>query len=229
MMMLTAAEWQIVALSCQVACWAMLCNLPLAIVLGWLLARYQFSGKFIIEAMIQLPLVLPPVVLGYFLLELFGINGLIGQQLASLGIQLAFAWQGAVLAAAVVALPLMVQPIRLAFSAIARPLEQTAQTLGANRWQVFYSISLPLALPGILMAAILGFSRSLGEFGATITFVGNIPGETQTLPLAIYALMQQPDGDAAARRLVWLAVAISLLAMLLHHGLAARWQRWQQG
>ena len=180
--MLSPEEWSALYLSAKVAVCATLFCLPFAIALAWLLARYEFKGKFIAEALLQMPMVLPPVVLGYLLLILFGTNGWIGQLLNQFGIQLAFNWKGAVLASMIVAFPLMVQPIRLSFQMINRQLEQVAGSLGASPQCVFYSISLPLALPGILIGSILCFSRSLGEFGATITFVGNIPDETRTIP-----------------------------------------------
>ena len=218
------AEWDIVLLSLKVSLVSSLISLPFAIILGWILARYQFRFKYIVEALLQLPLVLPPVVLGYLLLTVFGTQGWIGSRLSDYGIQLAFHWQGAALAAAIVAFPLVVQPIKLAFQLLDQRTEWMAMSLGANRWQVFYSISLPLILPGIMMAIILGFSRSLGEFGATVTFAGNIPHETQTIAVAIYSLLQQPDGEPAAQRLVWFAISLSFASLLIHHAIIQRWQ-----
>ena len=227
--MLSPEEWSALHLSVKVAVCATLFCLPFAIALAWLLARYEFKGKFIAEALLQMPMVLPPVVLGYLLLILFGSNGWIGQLLNQFGIQLVFNWKGAVLASMIVAFPLMVQPIRLSFQMINRQLEQVAGSLGANPQRVFYSISLPLALPGILIGSILCFSRSLGEFGATITFVGNIPDETRTIPIAIYSLIQQPEGEQAAMRLVTLSLVVAFGALVANYWIMQKYQRKLRG
>ncbi|MGA6878368.1 MULTISPECIES: molybdate ABC transporter permease subunit [Acinetobacter] len=216
--MLSPEELSGLYLSAKVASVATLFCLPFAICLGWMLARYEFRSKFLLEAMLQLPMVLPPVVLGYVLLVLFSPQGWIGQVLAHWGIELAFNWKGAVLAAMLVAFPLLVQMLN-------PQLEQVAASLGAAPLKVFFSISLPLVLPGILMGSILGFSRSLGEFGATITFVGNIPDETRTIPIAIYTLIQQPDGEAAAMRLVLLSTGLAFAALLANYFILHRYQR----
>ena len=223
--MLSPEEWSALYLSAKVAVCATLFCLLFAIALAWLLARYEFKGKFIAEALLQMPMVLPPVVLGYLLLILFGANGWIGQLLNQFGIQLAFNWKGAVLASMIVAFPLMVQPIRLSFQMINQQLEQVAGSLGASPQRVFYSISLPLALPGILIGCILCFSRSLGEFGATITFVGNIPDETRTIPIAIYSLIQQPEGEQAAMRLVTLSLVVAFGALVANYWIMQKYQR----
>ena len=223
--MLSPEEWSALYLSAKVAVCTTLFCLPFAIALAWLLARYEFKGKFIAEALLQMPMVLPPVVLGYLLLILFGVNGWIGQLLNQFGIQLVFNWKGAVLASMIVAFPLMVQPIRLSFQMINRQLEQVAGSLGASPQRVFCSISLPLVLPGILIGSILCFSRSLGEFGATITFVGNIPDETRTIPIAIYSLIQQPEGEQAAMRLVTLSLVVAFGALVANYWIMQKYQR----
>ncbi|WP_180178171.1 molybdate ABC transporter permease subunit [Acinetobacter sp. YH01005] len=223
--MLSPEEWSALYLSAKVSICATLFCLPFAIALAWVLARYDFHLKFIVEALLQMPMVLPPVVLGYLLLILFGSNGWIGQMLNAWGIQLAFNWKGAVLASMIVAFPLIVQPIRLSFQMINQQLEQVAGSLGAHPLRVFASISLPLALPGILIGSILGFSRSLGEFGATITFVGNIPEETRTIPIAIYSLIQQPNGEEAAMRLVILSLLAAFGALIANYYILQRYQR----
>lgn len=223
--MLSPEEISALYLSAKVGLFATLVNLPLAIIMGWILARYEFRFKVILESLLQLPMILPPVVLGYFLLILFGNRGVIGQFLSEWGIQFAFNWKGAVIASMVVSFPLMVQPIRLSFQLINRQLEQVAQTLGASPIQAFWSISLPLAIPGILIGSILCFSRSLGEFGATITFVGNIPDETRTVPIAIYSLLQQPDGETMAMRLVMLSVLLAFAALVANHIILQRYQQ----
>jgi molybdate transport system permease protein len=199
--------------------WATIVALPFGVAIAYVLARKSFWGKTILDATVHLPLVLPPVVTGYLLLITFGRKAPLGAFLADhFGIVFAFRWTGAALACGVMGFPLMVRAIRLSIEAIDRRLEQAAATLGANRAGVFFTISLPLALPGIIAGAVLGFARALGEFGATITFVSNIPGETQTISAAIYTLTQVPGGDAAALRLVVLAVIISFAALL-----AAEW------
>lgn len=225
-MTLTPEEWQALALSAKVAAWATVLCLPTGIALAWLLARREFRGKFLLEALVQLPMVLPPVVPGYLLLLLLGTQGPIGAWLErDFGIVLAFTWKGAVLASAVMAFPLMVQPVRIAFRMIDPRYDQAAMTLGARPWAAFLSISLPLALPGIVAGSLLCFSRSLGEFGATMAFVGNIPGETRTLPLAIYSYTHVPGGEAPALRLVYLSIALAVAALLASHVINRRAER----
>ncbi len=215
-MLLTAEELEILRLSLRVAFWSVLISLPLAIAVALLLARSDFPGKSLFDAVVHLPLVLPPVVVGYLLLVTMGRHGPIGALLEQwFGLVLIFKWTGAALAAGIMGFPLMVRAIRLSFESIDLKLEAAARTLGANRTRVFLSITLPLALPGILTGMLLSFARSLGEFGATITFVSNIPGETRTLPLAIYTYTQVPSGDAAALRLSLIAVALSLAALFV--------------
>ncbi len=216
-------ELTAIRLSLRVAFWAMLCSLPVGVAVALLLSRGRFWGKSLLNAIVHLPLVMPPVVTGYLLLLLFGRRGPLGRLLAdSLGIVLAFRWTGAALACAVMGFPLMVRSIRLSIDAVDRRLEDAAGTLGANPFWVFATITLPLILPGILAGMILSFARALGEFGATITFVSNIPGETQTLPTAIYTLIQVPGGDLAAFRLTLVAIAISLAALFASEVLIER-------
>ena len=224
-MELNVEEWNALLLSAKVAGFATLISLPFAILVAWFLARYQFRFKYIVEALLQMPLVLPPVVLGYLLLISFGTQGWIGKFLYQFGIQLAFNWKGAVLASIIVAFPLMVQPIRLSFQMINRELEIVAGSLGASPFKVFLSISLPLSLPGILIGSILCFSRSLGEFGATITFVGNIPDETRTIPIAIYTLIQQPDGEQMAMRLVVLSLILAFSSLIANYWIMQKYQK----
>ncbi|GAA5181665.1 molybdate ABC transporter permease subunit [Acinetobacter kookii] len=223
--MFSPEELSALYLSAKVALWATVICLPFAVALAWTLARHEFRLKFLFEACLQLPMVLPPVVLGYLLLLLFGNKGWIGQYLNALGIELAFNWKGAVLASMIVAFPLMVQPIRLSFQLINRQLEQVAGSLGASPFRVFCSISLPLALPGMLIGSILCFSRSLGEFGATITFVGNIPDETRTIPIAIYSLLQQPNGEEFAMRVVVLSLFLAFSALIANYFILQKYQR----
>ncbi len=218
----TAEELQAVALSLQVAAASVAASLPLAVAVAWLLARRTFPGKMALDAIVHLPLVLPPVVVGYALLVLFGRQGPLGSALASVGIVFAFRWTGAALAAAVMSFPLVVRAIRLSMEAVDPRLEAAGRTLGAGPWRVFFTVTLPLAWPGVATGALLGFARSLGEFGATITFVANIPGETQTLPLAIYSAVQVPGADVEALRLSILSVALSLGALGLSEWLARR-------
>lgn len=221
--MMTAAEWGIVALTLQVGAAAMLAALPLAYVLAWCLARGRFPGKILLDVIVHLPLVLPPVVTGWALLLAFAPDGPGGRLLmAWFGVSLLFRWTGAALASAVMALPLMVRAIRLAIEAVDPQLENAARTLGAGRWRVFATITLPLSLPGLLAALVLGLARSIGEFGATITFVSNVPGETETLPLAIYAALQQPGGDAIVVRLAAISVALAVAALVAVELLARR-------
>jgi molybdate transport system permease protein len=213
--MLSADEWAIVALSVKVGALAVIMVLPLAFALALVLARARFAGLVLIDALVHLPLVLPPVVVGWGLLILFAPDGALGGPLQRWpGVSLLFRWTGAALAAAVMALPLMVRSIRLSLEAIDPRLNAAARTLGAGQFDRFVTITLPLARPGVLAALVLGFARSLGEFGATITFVSNVPGETQTLPLAIYAALQVPGQEAAVWRLALVSVALSLGALV---------------
>jgi molybdate transport system permease protein len=215
----------IVLLSLKVACVSVAVSLPFAIAIAHVLARKTFPGKMLLDALVHLPLVLPPVVIGFLLLMLFGRNGPIGRALESaFGIVFAFQWTGAALASAIMAFPLMVRAIRLSIEAVDPRLERAAETLGAARARVWYTIVLPLALPGIIGGALLGFARSLGEFGATITFVSNIPGVTQTLPLAIYNATQVPGGESDALWLSTIAVALSVAALVAAEWLARRAQ-----
>ena len=218
-----AHEFQIIALSLRVALVSMACSLPLAILVAYALARYDFPGKTLADAVVHLPLVLPPVVVGFALLVLFGRHGPIGSVLDQwFGIVFAFRWTGAALASAIMGFPLMVRAIRLSMAAIDPRLEIAARTLGGSRLWVFASITLPLALPGIITGSLLSFARGLGEFGATITFVSSIPGETETLPLAIYTFTQVPGGDAYALRLSIVAVVLSLVALAASEWLTRR-------
>lgn len=213
---MTREEIGILVLSLKVAAVAMAASLPLAIVVALVLARRDFPGKGIVRGIVQLPLILPPVVTGFGLLILLGRNGVIGAWLYSaLGFSFAFRWTGAALAAGVMGFPLMERAIRLAAETVDQGLEQAAATLGAGRWRIFATVTLPLMLPGIVTGVLLSFGRSLGEFGATITFVSNIPGETRTLPLAIYTLTQVPEGDAPALRLVVISVVLSLATLVV--------------
>lgn len=215
-MMFSAAEWAALALSLKVSLCASLFSLPFAIALAWVLARTHFWGKSIVSALVHLPLVLPPVVTGYGLLLIFGRQGVIGSFLdIHFGLILAFRWTGATLAAAIMGFPLMVRVIQLAIEALDPKLEEAAKTLGAGWGARFVLIVLPLILPGILAGGILGFAKAMGEFGATITFVANIPGQTQTLPSAIYAFLQVPGGEASALRLVTLSVIVALGAVFI--------------
>ncbi|MBC3942050.1 MULTISPECIES: molybdate ABC transporter permease subunit [Sphingomonas] len=221
--MLDAAEWEIVALSLKVGGVAMLVTLPVAFALAWLLARVRFPGKVIVDAAIHLPLVVPPVVTGWLLLLAFGPNGPVGGWLQDwFGITVLFRWTGAAIAAGVMALPLMVRAMRISIEAVDRRLENAARTLGAGPWRVFWTLTLPLSIPGVLAGAVLGFARSIGEFGATITFVSNVPGETQTLPLAIYSALQQPGADALVWRLSCVSVGLSLIALIASELLTRR-------
>jgi molybdate transport system permease protein len=225
--MLTPAELEALRLSLQVALLAVLGSLPLAIGVAWLLARHEFPGKTLLDTVVHLPLVLPPVVIGYFLLVLFGTKGPLGGWLYEVfGLRLIFTRWGAALAAAVMSFPLVVRAIRLALEAVDRRLEQAARTLGASRLDVFFSVTLPLMLPGIVSGCIVAFAAALGDFGATITFVGNVQGETQTLSLAIYSLTQSPDGDAAALRLVVISLVLAVTALFASEWLARRVRRY---
>ena len=216
---LSPAEWIAVELSLRIALVATAWALPFGIAVGWLLARGKFWGKTVLDGLVHLPLVLPPVVTGYLLLMWFGRKGPVGAFLYDhFGVVFAFRWTGAALASGVMGFPLLVRPIRLALEAIDRRLEDAAATLGANPALIFFTVTLPLALPGIVAGLLLCFARALGEFGATITFVSNIPGETQTISAAIYTFLQIPDGDAAAGRLVAVAIVLALAALI-----AAEW------
>ncbi len=215
-------EWQAVALSLKVAFWATVLSLPFGLLAAHALARWSFPGKQLFNGLVHLPLILPPVVTGYLLLLTFGAKGPIGSALHEIGITFAFRWSGAALAAAVMAFPLMVRAIRLSIEAVDPRLEQAAATLGASRAWVFATVTLPMILPGILTGAILAFAKAMGEFGATITFVSNIPGQTQTLPSAIYAFLQVPGGQDSALRLVIVSVIIAMTALLASELLARR-------
>jgi molybdate transport system permease protein len=220
---LSPDEWTAVLLSLRVATVATAFALPFGIAIGWLLARTNFWGKTLLDGLVYLPLVLPPVVTGYLLLISFGRKGPIGAFLdQNFGIVFSFRWTGAALSCGVMGFPLMVRPIRLALEAIDRRIEDAAATLGAGRFLVFLTITLPLALPGVIAGAVMCFARALGEFGATITFVSNIPGETQTISAAIYTLMQIPGGDAAAGRLVLVAIVLALAALIASEWFARR-------
>jgi molybdate transport system permease protein len=220
-MWLNPLEWEAVRLSLWVSGWAIAGSLPLALALAWLLARREFPGKVLLEGLVHLPLVLPPVVIGYLLLVLLGRRGILGAWLLEhLGITLGFSWKGAAVASAVLAFPLMVRAMRQSLEAVDYRLEAAARTLGAGPWWVFLSVTLPLSLPGVLSGVVLAFARGLGEFGATITFVSNIPGQTRTLPLAIYTMVQSPGGEDAALRLCLISVALSLGALLASEILA---------
>ncbi|KGT93793.1 molybdate ABC transporter permease subunit [Enterobacter cancerogenus] len=228
-MILSDPEWQAVFLSLKVSSVAVLFSLPFGIMMAWILARCRFPGKTLLDSVIHLPLVLPPVVVGYLLLIALGRRGFIGEWLYDwFGFTLAFSWQGAVLASAVMAFPLMVRAIRLALEAVDTKLEQAARTLGAGRWRVFFTITLPLTLPGIIVGTVLAFARSLGEFGATITFVSNIPGETRTIPSAMFTLIETPGAEGTAARLCVVAIALALLSLVASE-LLARWGRKRLG
>ncbi|QYX56072.1 molybdate ABC transporter permease subunit [Roseovarius sp. SCSIO 43702] len=221
-MTLRPEEWAALTLSLKVSIWATLVALPLAVGVAWLLARREFPGKAWLSALVHLPLVMPPVVTGYLLLLTFGRQGPIGGFLEQFGLVFAFRWTGAALAAGVMGFPLMVRAIRLAFEAVDPKLEAAAETLGAGRLHVFALVTLPLIAPGILAGVVLGFAKAMGEFGATITFVANIPGETRTLPTAIYTWLQVPGGETAAMRLLILSVIVAVGAVLISEWLARR-------
>ena len=223
MLDLSPDEWTAIQLSLRIAFVATLAALPPGMAIAWLLARKSFWGKALLDGLVHLPLVLPPVVTGYLLLISFGRQGAIGAFLAdTLGIVFSFRWTGAALACGVMGFPLLVRAIRLSIEAVDRRLEDAAATLGADKGWVFLTVTLPLALPGVIAGMVLCFAKALGEFGATITFVSNIPGETQTISAAIYTLTQVPGGDAAALRLVVVAIAISLVALVLSEWFARR-------
>jgi molybdate transport system permease protein len=214
--------WQALALSLKVSLWATLASLPFGLLTAYALARWRFPGRHVLNGLVHLPLILPPVVTGYLLLLAFGPRGPLGSALAEIGIVLAFRWTGAALAAAIMAFPLLVRAIRLSIEAVDVRLEEAAGTLGASRPWVFATVTLPLILPGLLAGAILSFAKAMGEFGATITFVSNIPGQTQTLPTAIYAFLQVPGGEGDAMRLVLVSVAVAMTALVLSELLSHR-------
>ena len=224
--MLSALEIEALSLSLKVALWAVGCSLVPGIAVAWLLARRDFPGKALLDSLVHLPLVLPPVALGYLLLVLFGRNGPGGAWLHDwFGLSLVFSWRGAALAAAVMAFPLLVRAVRLSMEAVDRRLETAAQTLGARPLRVFLTVTLPLTTPGILTGLLLAFVRCLGEFGATITFAANVPGETRTLPLALYTALQSPGGEAGATRLALISVALAILALVASQYLARQVSR----
>jgi len=219
--MLTPGEWEAILLSIKIGISAVALILPPGIAIAWLLARYEFRGKALLDGLVHLPLVLPPVVIGYLLLVALGRQGWLGRWLHELfGITLPFTWQGAAVASGVMAFPLLVRAVRLSFEAIDPKLEAAASTLGASRWRIFVTITLPLSIPGLLTGTLLAFARALSEFGATITFASNIPGETRTLPLALYTLIQSPGREAAAARLCILAIIIAMLSLLISEWLS---------
>ncbi len=215
-------EWAAVRLSLRVAFWAVAASLPLGIFTAYALARWSFPGKQLLNGIVHLPLILPPVVTGYMLLLTFGVKGPVGSVLHQIGITFAFRWEGAALAAGVMAFPLMVRAIRLSIEAVDVKLEQAGATLGASPFWVFLTVTLPMTLPGIVAGAILAFAKAMGEFGATITFVSNIPGQTRTIPSAIYAFLQVPGGEGSAMKLVLVSVAVAMAALLMSEILARR-------
>ncbi len=220
---LTPFEAEAFRLSLRVSVWSVLVSLPVGLLVAWLLARHDFPGKILLNTVVHLPLVLPPVAVGYLLLILLGRNGVLGSWLyEAFGITVAFTWRGAAVAAAVMAFPLMVRALRLSLETVDRRLEAAARTLGAGPFRVFATITVPLIAPGIVTGIILAFARSLGEFGATITFVSNIPGRTQTLPLALYTLTQTPGGETGALRLMLLSIALAMVALVASELIARR-------
>ncbi|WP_373116624.1 molybdate ABC transporter permease subunit [Proteus mirabilis] len=227
--MLSEYEWQAILLSLKVSTIAVIISLPFGILMAWLLVRVRFPGKSLLDSIIHLPLVLPPVVVGYLLLISMGRRGFIGEWLYNwFGFSFTFSWRGAALASAVVAFPLMVRAIRLALEAVDQRMEQAARTLGASPLRVFFTITLPLSMPGIIAGIVLAFARSLGEFGATITFVSNIPGETRTIPLAMYTLIETPGAETDAARLCVIAIILALVSLMASEWLT-RWGRKRLG
>lgn len=222
---LTPAEWDAVRLSLIVGFWAVVWSFPFGIFFGWLLARKNFPGKSVLDALLHLPMVVPPVVTGFLLLVLFGKNGFFGSFLAALGISFSFNMKGAALASAVTSFPLMVRAIRISMEGVDKGLESAARTLGASRLRVFFTITIPLSFSGILAGIVMAFARSLGEFGATITFVSNIPGATRTIPLALYSQLQIPGNEAAAVRLTVISIAIAFMALVASEYFARRNRR----
>ena len=226
----TPDELEAIRLSLKVALWATFGSLPLGLFVAYSLARWDFPGKLVLDGLVHLPLVMPPVVTGYLLLLAFGRRGFLGAPLAEyLGIVFSFRWTGAALACGVMAFPLLVRAVRLSFEAVDRRLEEAAGTLGASRAWVFLTVTLPLALPGVLAGMVLAYAKALGEFGATITFVSNIPGETQTLPSAIYTFTQVPGGEAGALRLTLVSIALAFAAMIASELLARPVARMVRG
>jgi molybdate transport system permease protein len=224
--MVSHEEWEAIGLSLSVAARSVLFNLPFAILVAWLLTRARFVGRTVFDAFVHLPLVLPPVVIGYLLLVLFGVRGPLGGWLHdTFGIRLAFSTAGAALATAVMSFPLVVRSIRISLDGVDRGLEDAARTLGAGAWDRFFTVTLPLIAPGILAGAVTAFAAGLGEFGAVITFAANIPGETRTLPLALYTAVQTPDGDALAARLALISLTLGLAGLLVSEWLARRLRR----
>ncbi|MBT3702748.1 MAG: molybdate ABC transporter permease subunit [Alphaproteobacteria bacterium] len=222
-MMISDIEIEVLRLSLKIATWAVLTSLPFGIGMAFLLSRRRFPGRFLLDGIVHLPLVIPPVAVGYILLLVLGRQGLLGGWLYDVfGLTLVFTWQGAALAAAVMAFPLMVRAMRLSLDSVDQRIEAAARTLGASPLRVFLTITLPLITPGILTGAVLAFARALGEFGATITFVSNIAGETRTLPIALYSLLQAPGSEDAALRIVVISIALALLALLISELLARR-------
>lgn len=222
-MALTAAEFEAVRLSVLVAATAVAVSLPFGVCFGWLLARKQFWGKSLLETALSLPLIIPPVVTGYLLLVTFGRRGWLGRWLDEwFGLQFVFDWKGAALASAIISFPLMVRAIRLAFFHVDPRLERAARTLGASWWDTFFTVTLPLARPGLIAGCVLAFARSVGEFGATIMIAGNIPGETRTIPLYIYNLLESPDGMEQSYRLVIVSIAIAAVALMAGEALERR-------
>ncbi|MEX0318994.1 MAG: molybdate ABC transporter permease subunit [Ruegeria sp.] len=219
---LSPQEWSALALSLRVSFWATLVSLPLGVLAAYALARWRFPGRQILNGLVHLPLIMPPVVTGYLLLLTFGTQGPVGGLLEQMGIVFAFRWTGAALAAGVMAFPLMVRAIRLSIEAVDPKLEQAGATLGASRGWVFLTVTLPMILPGVITGAILAFAKAMGEFGATITFVSNIPGQTQTLPSAVYAFLQVPGGEGSATRLVVISIIVALGALLLSEHVGRR-------
>jgi len=227
---LTALEAEVLRLSLWVSGWAVAASLPAGIAVAWVLARLRFPGKILLDGLVHLPLVLPPVVIGYTLLVVMGRNGPVGSFLEkTLGLSFSFNWKGAALASAVMAFPLLVRAVRLSIEAVDQGLEAAARTLGARPVRVFFTVTLPLILPGVLAGVILSFARSLSEFGATITFVSNIPGQTRTLPLALYTLTQVPGGETGALRLCVISALLALLALVGSEILARRLQQRLKG
>lgn len=227
---LTPLEWEALSLSLKVATWATVASLPLGLFIAWVLARHRFPGHAMLNGVVHLPLVLPPVVVGYVLLIVLGRSGALGGWLYdTFGLSFAFTWKGAAVAAAVMAFPLLVRAMRLSLEAVDPGLEHAARTLGAAPLRVFFTVTLPLMLPGVVTGSVLAFARALGEFGATITFVSNIPGETQTLPLALYSFTQVPGGENSALRLAVLAVIVALIALIASEALAQRVRRMTRG
>ena len=226
---LSPEEWSAVALSLRVAFWATVASLPFALAAAHLLARCDFPGKQLFNGLVHLPLILPPVVTGYLLLVTFNVQAPLGHLLSQFGVVFAFRWTGAALAAAIMAFPLMVRAMRLSIEAVDPKLEEAAATLGASRVWVYLTVTLPLILPGVLAGAVLAFAKAMGEFGATITFVSNIPGQTQTMPSAIYAFLQVPGAENSAVRLVVISIVIAMGALILSETLARRVARRMSG